>query len=284
MSWREASSSSGSRASRPTTARATTSRQTRSSPTDAPAPRRPGSTAASIARRPRRRWTRSIGEGRGVVFGRSGWTGQQATGMLWGGDQASDFWSLRALLTSLLTCAASGFSNLSHDVGGYLGRRLAERCEPELLIRWAQLGALSAADAGARALRAGGLDLRRDAFSTSTARRSCFTSGSSPTSAPPRPPPPAPACRSCARSAWSTPRIPTAGRSPTPTCSGRRSGSRRCSSEGATERHTYLPRGEWLDWWTGERHRGRSLDRRRGPTRAHPALGPLRLPHGHLPG
>ena len=37
--------------------------------------------------------------------------------------------------------AASGFSNLSHDVGGYLGRRLAERCEPELLIRWAQLGA-----------------------------------------------------------------------------------------------------------------------------------------------
>ena len=83
------------------------------------------------------------GEGRGVVFGRSGWTGQQATGMLWGGDQASDFWSLRALLTSLLTCAASGFSNLSHDVGGYLGRRLAERCEPELLVRWAQLGALS---------------------------------------------------------------------------------------------------------------------------------------------
>jgi alpha-glucosidase (family GH31 glycosyl hydrolase) len=63
--------------------------------------------------------------------------------MLWGGDQASDFWSLRVLLTSLLTCAATGFSNLSHDVGGYLGRRLAERCEPELLVRWAQLGALS---------------------------------------------------------------------------------------------------------------------------------------------
>jgi alpha-glucosidase (family GH31 glycosyl hydrolase) len=83
------------------------------------------------------------GEGRGVVFGRSGWSGQQATGMLWGGDQASDFWSLRALLASLLTAAATGFSNLSHDVGGYLGRRLAERCEPELLVRWAQLGALS---------------------------------------------------------------------------------------------------------------------------------------------
>ena len=72
------------------------------------------------------------GDGRGVVFGRSGWTGQQAVGMLWGGDQASDFWSMRALVASLLTAAASGFSNLSHDVGGYLGRRLAERCEPEL--------------------------------------------------------------------------------------------------------------------------------------------------------
>src|SRR5918996_1769485 len=78
------------------------------------------------------------GEGRGVIFGRSGWTGQQATGMLWGGDQTSDFWSLRALLVSLMTAAATGFSNLSHDVGGYLGRRLAERCDPELLIRWAQ--------------------------------------------------------------------------------------------------------------------------------------------------
>ncbi len=43
-------------------------------------------------------------------------------GSLWGGDQASDFWSLRALLASLLTAAASGFSNLSHDVGGYLGQ------------------------------------------------------------------------------------------------------------------------------------------------------------------
>jgi alpha-glucosidase (family GH31 glycosyl hydrolase) len=82
-------------------------------------------------------------DGRGVVFGRSGWTGQQAVGMLWGGDQASDFWSLRALLASLLTAAASGFSNLSHDVGGYLGNLLTRRCESELLIRWAQLGALS---------------------------------------------------------------------------------------------------------------------------------------------
>ena len=78
--------------------------------------------------------------GRGVLFGRSGWSGQQATGMLWGGDQASDFWSLRALVTATLAAACSGISNWSHDVGGYLGHRLVERCPPELLVRWAQFG------------------------------------------------------------------------------------------------------------------------------------------------
>jgi alpha-glucosidase (family GH31 glycosyl hydrolase) len=78
--------------------------------------------------------------GSGVLFGRSGWTGQQATGMTWGGDQASDFWSLRTLVTATLTAAASGFSNWSHDLGGYLGRRLVERCPRELLMRWVQFG------------------------------------------------------------------------------------------------------------------------------------------------
>jgi alpha-glucosidase (family GH31 glycosyl hydrolase) len=78
--------------------------------------------------------------GRGVLFGRSGWSGQQATGMLWGGDQVSDFWSLRVLVAASLSAAASGFSNWSHDVGGYLGHRLVDRCPPELLVRWVQLG------------------------------------------------------------------------------------------------------------------------------------------------
>ncbi len=76
----------------------------------------------------------------GVLFGRSGWSGQQATGITWGGDQASDWWSLRALVAATLTAAASGFSNWSHDVGGYLGRRLVERCPRELLLRWVQFG------------------------------------------------------------------------------------------------------------------------------------------------
>ncbi len=78
--------------------------------------------------------------GDGVLFGRSAWTGQQAVGLTWGGDQVSDFWSLRALVVASLSAACSGVSNFSHDIGGYLGHRLAERCSPELLVRWLQFG------------------------------------------------------------------------------------------------------------------------------------------------
>ena len=78
--------------------------------------------------------------GRGVLFGRSGWSGQHARGHTWAGDQASDFWSLRVLVIATLSAACSGISNWSHDVGGYLGHRLVERCPPELLVRWVQFG------------------------------------------------------------------------------------------------------------------------------------------------
>ena len=76
----------------------------------------------------------------GVIFGRPGWTGQQAVGITWGGDQPSDFWSLRTLVAATLTAAATGFSNWSHDVGGYLGERLVARAPKELLARWVQFG------------------------------------------------------------------------------------------------------------------------------------------------
>ncbi len=78
--------------------------------------------------------------GRGVLFGRPGWTGQQALGVTWGGDQPSDFWSLETLVAATITAAATGFSNWSHDVGGYLGERLVARCPKELLLRWVQFG------------------------------------------------------------------------------------------------------------------------------------------------
>ena len=122
--------------------------------------------------------------GRGVLFGRSGWTGQHATGHTWAGDQASDFWSLRVLVVATLAAAASGFSNWSHDVGGYLGHRLVERCPPELLVALGAVRLLHAADARPRPDAPGAVALRRATCSTSTARTCCCTSSS---------------CRTCGR-------------------------------------------------------------------------------------
>jgi alpha-glucosidase (family GH31 glycosyl hydrolase) len=93
-----------------------------------------------LHRRSMQRALDEIHPGNGVLFARSGWTGQHAVGHTWAGDQASDFWSLRALVAATLSAACSGYSNWSHDVGGYLGHRLVERCPPELLVRWLQFG------------------------------------------------------------------------------------------------------------------------------------------------
>ncbi len=93
-----------------------------------------------LYRRSMQRALDEVHPGEGVVFGRPGWTGQQAVGITWGGDQPSDYWSLRTLVAATLTAAASGFSNWSHDVGGYLGERLMARCPKELLLRWVQFG------------------------------------------------------------------------------------------------------------------------------------------------
>ncbi|MDP9189441.1 MAG: glycoside hydrolase family 31 protein, partial [Actinomycetota bacterium] len=177
---------------------------------------------------------------------------QQATGILWGGDQASDFWSLRALLASLLTAAVSGFSNLSHDVGGYLGRRLSERCEPELLVRWAQFGALSPLmqahgrfQQEAWTYDGAVTDRYREAVvlherlvpyiraAAATAERSglpamrplCLVDPADPEG------------WSIADSYFLGPALWVAP----------------VLDQGATSRRAYLPRGEWIDWWTRER-------------------------------
>jgi len=94
----------------------------------------------SLHRRSLQRALDEVHPGEGVLFGRSGWIGQHARGLTWGADQPSDFWSLRVLVTAALSAATSGFSNFSHDVGGYAGHRLVERCPPELLVRWLQFG------------------------------------------------------------------------------------------------------------------------------------------------
>jgi alpha-glucosidase (family GH31 glycosyl hydrolase) len=94
----------------------------------------------ALHRRSLQRALDEVHPGSGVVFGRSGSIGQHATGLTWAADQASDFWSLRVLVVATLQAAMSGISNWSHDIGGYLGHRLVERCPPELLHRWLQFG------------------------------------------------------------------------------------------------------------------------------------------------
>ena len=193
--------------------------------------------------------------GAGVLFGRCGWTGQQATGMLWGGDQASDFWSLRALVAATLTAAATGFSNWSHDVGGYLGKRLVERCPRELLVRWAQFGCFSPLmqahgrfpqeawrydDDTLRVYREYVLLHERLVpyirAAAATAARSglpivrplCLTDPADPRGWE------IADAYGFGPALWVAPVL----------------------EEGATDRRVHLPRGEWLDWWTGGRCAG----------------------------
>jgi alpha-glucosidase (family GH31 glycosyl hydrolase) len=175
--------------------------------------------------------------------------------MLWGGDQASDFWSLRTLVAALLTAAASGFSNLSHDVGGYLGRRLVERCPPELLVRWAQFGCFTPLmqahgrfQQEAWTYDHGTLDLYRRYVllherlvpyiraAAATARRSGLPIMR-----------PLPLIDPSDRQGW---RVADAyGFGPALWVAP-------VLEEGATSRSVYLPAGEWIDFWTGGRVRG----------------------------
>ena len=112
------------------------------SPTGGPAPKRPGATAGSIRRSMQQRARRGRIPARASCSAAAAGPASRRSGMLWGGDQASDFWSLRTLVAATLTAAPRGFSNWSHDVGGYLGERLVERCPKELLV---PLGCSSAA-------------------------------------------------------------------------------------------------------------------------------------------
>ena len=209
----------------------------------------------ALYRRETQRALEEVHPGPGVVFGRSGWSGQAATGFLWGGDQASDFWSLRVLLTSLLTSAASGFSNLSHDVGGYLGRRLSERCEPELLVRWAQLGALTPLmQAHGRHVQEPWtyddrtLDIYR-AYVLLHERLVPYIRAAAATAARTGLPALRPLC-------LVDPSDPEGWRLADQFFLGPALWAAPVVEEGATERRAYIPRGDWIDWWSGERVTG----------------------------
>jgi alpha-D-xyloside xylohydrolase len=73
-----------------------------------------------------------------LVWGRSGWAGSQRYPVHWSGDAQCTFEALACALRAGLSLGLSGFPFWSHDIGGFLGRP-----DPELYIRWAQVGLLA---------------------------------------------------------------------------------------------------------------------------------------------
>ena len=76
--------------------------------------------------------------GRGLVWGRSGWAGSQRTPTCWGGDPIADFPYMVNQLRAALSIGLSGIPFYSHDIGGFFGEP-----DPELYVRWAQFGLFS---------------------------------------------------------------------------------------------------------------------------------------------
>jgi alpha-D-xyloside xylohydrolase len=78
------------------------------------------------------------GEGRGVVWSRSAWSGSQRYPVHWSGDGIARFEDLACVLRAALSFGLTGFPFYSHDIGGFVGVP-----SPELYVRWAQLGLFS---------------------------------------------------------------------------------------------------------------------------------------------
>ena len=237
---------------------------------------RPASTAARCSARSTR-----CTPATGVLFGRPGWTGQQAVGHHLGRRSAE----------RLLVAAHARRGDAHRRRVGLqqlvarrrrLPRREARRPLPEGAA--AALGAvrlLHAADARARALRAGGVDLRRgDARGLPRPRAAARA--------------PRPYMRAAAATAARTglpivrplaltdPADGAAGRSPTPTGTARRCGSRRCWRT-ARARSRSTSRAATGSTWDRAEHAGGGSGRA-GAAGSHPGVGAARGDRRHLPG
>ena len=73
--------------------------------------------------------------GRGIVWGRSAWAGNQRFPLCWGGDNSGNFDNMLPQLGGGLSLGLSGFPFWSQDIGGFLGKMGGK-----LLVRWLQLG------------------------------------------------------------------------------------------------------------------------------------------------
>ena len=73
-----------------------------------------------------------------ILFGRAAAPGTQKWVAQFGGDHASNFQGLRAVLTGALNLSSCGFSTWGSDLGGFLGWP-----EPAVYMRWTQFGCFS---------------------------------------------------------------------------------------------------------------------------------------------
>jgi len=79
------------------------------------------------------------GRGNGLVWGRSGCAGIQRYPVQWSGDSHATFEDMACVLRGGLSYSLSGVPFWSHDIGGFQGPKPS----PTLYIRWAQWGLLS---------------------------------------------------------------------------------------------------------------------------------------------
>ncbi|KAJ6378065.1 hypothetical protein OIU78_028320 [Salix suchowensis] len=79
---------------------------------------------------------RGGGNDRPFVLSRAFFPGSQRYGSVWTGDNTADWDHLRVSVPMILTLGLTGISFSGADVGGFFGNP-----EPELLVRWYQLGA-----------------------------------------------------------------------------------------------------------------------------------------------
>ncbi len=201
-------------------------------------------------------------KGRGLVWSRSGTAGSQRFPVCWSGDPASDWDSLAATIRGGLSAGMSGLALWSHDIGGYRGTP-----DPELYVRWAQFGLFSSHSRmhgdsprepwlfGDEALaivrkfvgwryrlfpyiRSAALEARETGLPVLRALPLAFPDDPN-------------------AAAWDHEYMFGPSLLVAPVIrkvkelqhgSGRRSGPPRMS--------VYLPRGEWIDFWTGRTHRG----------------------------
>jgi alpha-glucosidase len=190
---------------------------------------------------------------RTFVITRSGWAGLQRYAMNWMGDNISSWECLRLTAPMIANLGLSGLAFTGPDTGGFAGD-----CTPELLTRWLQLGvftpflrnhaSLGAADQEPwvhgepyESINRRAIELRYHLLPyIYTAFWQCAQTG-------------APMLRPLF---WHWQDDALTHTSGDEFMFGDALLIAPVGEAGVTERDVYLPRGDWYDWWTGQRYAG----------------------------